>query len=74
MKSTRDRIRDAAEELLRTTREPLHNSRIASEVLGRLGLSGKMSAKDVNTCLHDDPRARFKRVAPGTWTLREFWP
>lgn len=72
MKSTRDQIRDAAEELLRSAREPLHNSRIAEVVLSRLGLSGSVSAKTVNTCLHDDPQTRFIRTGKGTWTLKEF--
>jgi hypothetical protein len=70
--SKRDRIRDKTEAILREAGAPLHNSRIAEVVLPTLGLSGLVSAKDVNTCLHDDPANRFVRVAKGTWTLREF--
>jgi hypothetical protein len=28
-----------------------------------------MSPKDLNTCLHEDPKRRFVRVGKGTWTL-----
>lgn len=68
----RHRIRDLAEELLRERREPLHNSEIATVVLNRLGLADKVTAKTVNTALHDDPQGRFQRVAAGTWTLKEY--
>lgn len=72
LSSTRDRIRDSAEALLRIAREPLHNSKIADHVLQELALSATVTAKTVNTCLHDDPQNRFLRVGPGTWTLKEF--
>jgi hypothetical protein len=70
--SKRDQIRDKAEEILRECRTPMHNSKIAELVLPMLGLNALMSAKDVNTCLHDDPANRFIRVEKGTWTLKEF--
>lgn len=70
MKSTRDQIRDEAEHALRAAREPMHNSKITEVVLRTLGLEGEVSAKTVNTCLHDDPQGRFARVAAGTWTLK----
>jgi hypothetical protein len=72
VKSTRDQIRDQAEAVLRAAREPLHNSTITDSVCAALGLDGKVSAKTVNTCLHDDPQSRFMRVGAGTWTLKEF--
>lgn len=70
MKSKRDRIRDAAEQLLRARGDPMHNSEIAQYILLELGLHGELSAKDVNTSLHDDPLQRFIRVGRGTWTLK----
>jgi hypothetical protein len=70
--SKRDRIRDKAEEVLRESQTPMHNAQIAELVLPSLGLSAIVSAKDLNTCLHDDPANRFIRVSKGTWTLKEF--
>ena len=72
MKSTRDQIRDAAEQLLRAAPGPLHNLQIAESILPQLGLTGKVTPKTVNTCLHDDPSSRFVRVGKGTWALRSF--
>jgi len=71
MTSTRDQIRDLAEEALRGATEPMHYTKIAALVLDRLGLSAAVTPKTVNTCLHDDSKARFVRVGAGTWTLRE---
>jgi hypothetical protein len=71
VKSKRDRIRDAAEYLLKETGKPLHNSSIAEKVLPELGIAGGVSPKDVNTCLHDDPLQRFVRVGKGTWMLKD---
>lgn len=68
--SRRDRIRNESEQVLRERRKPLHNVELAEIVLPRLGISG-MTAKDLNTCLHDDPKARFVRVGRGTWTLKD---
>ena len=69
--SKRDRARDVAERLLAARREPLHNTDIAAAIWDETGLSeSEMSAKDVNTALHDDPKQRFHRVSRGTWTLK----
>jgi len=69
-KGYRNRIRDMAAEVLQERGEPLHHSAIASIVLTRLGLVGQVTAKTVNTSLHDDPLGRFERVGAGTWTLK----
>lgn len=67
--SRRDRVRQETEQLLRRSGKPLHHSEIARNILPALGLEGVMSSKDVNTCLHEDPQRRFRRVSRGTWTL-----
>jgi hypothetical protein len=67
--SNRNQVRQEAEQLLRRAGKALHHSEIADAVLPALGLTGVMSSKDVNTCLHDDPRHRFHRVSRGTWAL-----
>lgn len=71
-RSTRGVIRDLAEDILRQVREPLHNSELTRRILPSLGIGAAVTAKTVNTCLHDDPKFRFQRVGKGTWTLREF--
>jgi hypothetical protein len=68
--SKRSLVRQEAHTLLRSRADPLHYTEIASVVLVRLHLEASMSAKDVNTCLHDDPEHRFVRVKRGTWTCR----
>jgi hypothetical protein len=68
--SKRAAVRDEAEKLLRNVGKPLHYSEIAGSVLRLLQPGETMSAKDVNTCLHDDPQRRFIRVKRGTWTCR----
>jgi DNA-directed RNA polymerase delta subunit len=70
--SKRDRMRDAAYQLLRDTRKPLHFQEIAGAILPALGLAEEVIPKTVNTALHEDPKFRFSRVGRGTWTLREF--
>jgi len=67
--STRDQIRDGAECALREAGRPLHYREIAAAVLPTLSLSNTVSAKALNTSLHDDTSARFKRVGKGTWAL-----
>lgn len=69
--SPRERIRNACEEVLASTGEPMHNSELAAEVLPELGLEEEYTAKDLNTALHDDYERRFERVGSGTWKLRE---
>jgi hypothetical protein len=69
LRSVRPLIRDEAERLLRTAQGPLHVSKIADEVLQRLGLNGQVTTKTVNTTLHDDPLRRFKRVGRAVWSL-----
>ena len=71
VKSRRDQIRDVAEQALRRSTRPMHNSEITQAILSELALTAAdLSAKTVNTCLHDDPSGRFARVAAGTWDLR----
>ena len=71
-KSRRDQIRDLAERAIRQTGRPMHNSELTALILTELGLTeAELSAKTVNTSLHDDPAFRFSRVAAGTWSLRE---
>lgn len=65
----RQLIRAAAEKLLRESDKPLHYTAIAQSVLPELGLTGKLSPKDLNTCLHEDKLHRFVRVGKGTWTV-----
>src|SRR6266550_3986311 len=67
--SKRNQVREEAAELLRRSGKPLHHSEIARVVLAALHIEGTMSDKDLNTCLHDDPRHRFMRVGRGTWAL-----
>ena len=69
-KSVRDRVRDEVEDELRRTARPLHARELATLVLPRLGLSAQLTPKDLNTALHDDPKARFFRVARATWSLK----
>lgn len=68
--SRRDRIRNLAEEIIRYRRMPLHNTEVTEYVRSRLGQLDEVSAKTVNTCLHDDPKGRFVRVGPGTWDVK----
>ena len=63
----RDQIRDGAECALREAGRPLHYREIAAAVLPTLSLSHTVSAKALNTRLHDDASARFKRVGKATW-------
>lgn len=72
MKSKRDQIRDAVEELLRRNGRPMHNTELAGAVLSGLGLAGRVKPKDLNTALHDDPQGRFARVGRGVWALKEY--
>jgi hypothetical protein len=67
--SRRELVRDEAERVLREAGRPLHYAIIAQSVFPRLKLSGHMSSKDLNTCLHEDKRRRFLRVGKGTWSL-----
>ena len=69
--SKRDRIRDIAEDMMRRSGGPLHNTALADGILPRLAAGESATAKDVNTALHDDPLDRFERVGKGTWTLRK---
>jgi hypothetical protein len=71
--SRRDRVREAAEFLLRARKEPLHNTEIAVAILPDLGLSGEMSPKDVNTTLHEDPQSRFESAGRGMWRINRSW-
>lgn len=68
--SVRDQIRAAAAKALAASGVPLHNTKLAGQILPLLGLVGQVSAKTLNTCLHDDPQQRFERVGPGLWKLR----
>lgn len=68
--SVRDRIRAAAEEELRRSGLPMHDSDLAAAVIPRLQLVQTVSSKTVNASLHDDPEGRFQRVGRGTWVLR----
>lgn len=70
VESKRDRIRDAAQEILRAAGVALHNREITERLLGQMSFEGSVTPKDVNTTLHDDPRGRFERVGRGTWRLR----
>jgi hypothetical protein len=67
--SIRDQMRDAAERVLKEASGPMHNSQLASEILPTLGIGNTVTPKTLNTSLHDDPKGRFRRVGPGTWTL-----
>lgn len=70
-RSVRDRIRDEAERLLWAAPAPMHNAELAREILPPLHLDDEYDAKDVNTCLHDDPHSRFLRVGKGLWTVKK---
>lgn len=69
--SGRDRIREEAERILRAAAAPMHNAELANEILPALHLLDQYDAKDVNTCLHDDPLSRFLRVGKGLWTVKK---
>ena len=62
-------IRDGCAKAIAAAGRPLHNTDLVQTVLVPLSLDGVVTAKALNTCLHDDPQFRFKRVAPGTWSL-----
>lgn len=68
--SRRERIRDAAEEILRSAGAPLHNREITERLHGQTGFEGDVTPKDVNTTLHDDPLGRFQRVGRGIWRVQ----
>ena len=65
----RQSVQEAAEKLLRSSATPMHYKAIAQSVLPALGLTGRLSAKDLNTALHEDKLHRFIRVGKGTWTV-----
>lgn len=65
--SRRDLIRAEALKVLEEEGSPMHFSEIADVVLARLGLVENVTAKTLNTSLHDDPSGRFKRVGFGRW-------
>jgi hypothetical protein len=65
----RQLVQEAAEKLLRSSGTPLHYKAIAESVLPLLGLTGRLSPKDLNTALHEDKLHRFVRVGKGTWTV-----
>ncbi len=65
--SRRDLIRAEALKVLEEAGAPLHFTEIASVVLVRLGIEATVTAKTLNTSLHDDPVGRFKRVGLGKW-------
>lgn len=67
--SRRDRVRDAAEQLLRKRGEPAETQALFDLLSADRGLMANMSRHDFNTCLHDDRRARFVRK-DGGWALR----
>jgi hypothetical protein len=65
--SRRDLIRAEALKVLKESGAPVHFTDIAAVVLARLGLESTVTAKTLNTSLHDDPEGRFKRVGLGRW-------
>lgn len=69
MTSKRNRMRDLAEELLRQHGAPMHYSELAAAIYSHLALEATEPPKALNTALHDDPAARFRRVGKGTWEL-----
>jgi hypothetical protein len=69
-KGWRDTVRLLAADILRSAHGPLHNREIVAALPAHLSESSVLTPKSLNTMLHDDPSARFERVAPGTWVLR----
>ena len=65
--SRRDLIRAEALKIQEQAGAPVHFNDIASVALARLGLESTVTAKTLNTCLHDDPKGRFKRGGLGRW-------
>lgn len=69
MASKRDQMRELAATLLRERGGPMHYTELAAPIYAQLALPASEPVKALNTALHDDPEARFRRVGKGTWEL-----
>ena len=73
-KNSREDVRRLIQAELARTMSPLHNTALLKLIAPRLPESAVLTAKGLNTLLHDDPAGRFVRVGPGLWQLKTKMP